>query len=773
MDTIQIREKVFLINTDHTSYMFRVDQYGHLEHIHYGTKVPLSDWKALSYKKLILHGDTILYDKKNDVYSVDSLPQEFGSYGVGDFNEASIEIEGSGSFTCDFTYEDHEVFEGDTSIKDLPSAYGAETTLVVRMKDKVSHLKLDLYYAVYPECDVIARRAVLSNSGKRSFTLHKLMSYCMDLAEDDLVLMDFFGAWDKETHINERPLVRGTYTIGSRVGFSSAKNNPGFIVRKADTKENSGKAWGFNLVYSGNHYSSISKNEYAIHRIQGGISPERFHLSFKAGDVFETPQAVMTFSADGLNTLSQHFHDFINEHIIRSDWKKKERPVLINSWEGFGFKFKKDDLIKKLARNAKKLGIELFVLDDGWFGRRNSDKQGLGDYNCNTKKIPGGISSLSSEIHKMDMLFGIWVEPEAINVDSKLYEDHPDYALSEQERGMFFGRNELLMDLTRKDVQDYIIENVSKLIDDNSVDYIKWDMNRMMDAVSGTYNHEYIKGLYHVLDAIFTPRPWVLLESCSSGGNRFDLGMLCYSPQIWSSDDTDPIERIDIQKGLSYLYPLSTMGAHVSASPHMQTLRATPLETRFNISAYGCLGYELDLSLLSVLDKAEVEKQVAYYKQHRFTFQYGRFYRVECEKDYEMFEVFGEDEAVVSKFRRLVHAVPVYDKLYAYGLEEETAYFISSKPYLHNLKQFGNLVNFVTPVKVNAEGKLMETISKFKGMEASIQEYQASGIALKEGICLNPLFLGTGYNDNIRIPLDYGSDMYEIKEIKHESGKKK
>ena len=773
MDTIQIKDKVFLINTDHTSYMFRADMYGHLEHIHYGSRVFFSDLKALSYKKLILHGDTILYDRKNDIYSMDSLPQEFGTYGIGDFNEASIEIEGNSSFTCDFTYEDHQVIEGDTKIPDLPSAYGARETLIVHMRDKVNDLKLDLYYAVYPESDVIARRAVLINGSRKDFVLHKLMSYCIDLAEDDLVLMDFFGAWDKETHINERPLVRGTYTIGSRVGFSSAKNNPGFIIRKSGTTENCGKAWGFNLVYSGNHYSSVSKNEYAIHRIQGGISPERFHQTLKAGESFETPQAVMTFSAEGLNFLSRHFHDFINEHIVRSDWKGKERPVLINSWEGFGFKFKKDDLIRKLARNAKKLGIELFVLDDGWFGRRNSDKRGLGDYNCNTRKIPGGISSLSSEIHKMDMLFGIWVEPEAINLDSKLYEDHPEYALTEKGREMFFGRNELLMDLTNRKVQDYIIENVSKLIDDNDVDYIKWDMNRMMDAVSGVYNHKYIKGLYRVLDAVFAPRPWVLFESCSSGGNRFDLGMLCYSPQIWASDDTDPIERIDIQKGLSYLYPLSAIGAHVSASPHMQTLRATPLETRFNISAYGCLGYELDLSLLSALDKAEIEKQVAYYKEHRRTFQYGRFYRIDSEKEYEAFEVLGEEEAVITKFRRIVHAVPVYDKLYSCGLEDDRIYSVSSKPYLHNLKQFGNLVNFVTPVKVNAQGRLMETISRFNGMESPLQEYEASGVALKEGICLNPLFLGTGYNDNIRIPLDYGSDMYEIKEIKHESGKKK
>ena len=766
MQTIEIKDKVFLLNTSDTSYMFCVDKFDHLQHIHYGDRILMSDKDALSLKRNIMYGDTILYnDKKDDIYSLDSLPQEYGCYGNGDFKEASIEIENDKSFTCDFLYDSYEIKEEDVKINGLPSSYGADKTLIVHLSDKVNGLKLDLYYVIYPEENVISRRAVLINSSQNGFVLHKLMSYCLDLFEDDLTLMSFSGAWDKETHLNTVDLVRGTYTLGSRVGFSSAKNNPGFIVRKHNTNESCGKAWGFNLVYSGNHYSSIFKDEYSIHRIQGGISPERFHYDLKPGESFETPEAVMTYSSNGLNALSQNFHHFINEHIVRSKWKNRERPVKINSWEGFGFNFKKDDLIKKLAKNAAKLGIELFVLDDGWFGRRNSDLRGLGDYDCNLKKIPGGISSLSDEIHKLGMLFGIWVEPEAINIDSALYEKHPEYVIKDEGREFRFGRHELLMDLTNKEVQDYIVENVSRLIDDNNVDYIKWDMNRMMDAVSGTYNHEYIRGLYSVLERIFINRPDVLFESCSSGGNRFDLGMLCYSPQIWSSDDTDPIERLDIQKGLSYLYPLSAMGAHVSASPHMQTLRHTPLETRFNVSAYGVLGYELDLSLLSPLERFEIQKQVTYYKKHRKSFQYGDFYRFDEEKDYECFEVKHEHEAIITKYRRLVHAVPVYDKLYVKGLNDDSRYKISSKPYLHNIKMFGNLINFVSPIKVNADGKLVEMITRFKGMEASIQDYEASGKALKSGIYLNNLFLGTGYNDAIRVPLDFGSDMYEVKEI--------
>lgn len=765
MDTITVSNDCFILNTKDISYVFVIDKYKHLEHVHFGSRIETKDLEALRLKRHILYGTTLMYDDRHDdIYTMDALPFEYGSYGRGDFKEAAIEIESDSSYSTDFRYASYEIIDGDTKIEGLPSSYGAQKTLLVHLIDKDTGLGLDLYYAIYPDENVISRRCVLINDSDRRFVLHKLMSYSLDLCEHDLTLMDFFGAWDKEAHVNCRDINFGTYTLGSRVGFSGHKNNPGFIIRKRKTTENCGKAWGFNLVYSGNHYSSISRDEYGIVRIQSGISPERFAYDLKPHTSFSSPEAIMTYSDNGLNGLSQNFHDFINEHIVRSDWKKKERPVLINSWEGFGFDFKKDDLIKKLAKNAVKLGIELFVLDDGWFGRRNNDTRGLGDYDCNLKKIPGGICSLSDEIHKLGMMFGIWVEPEAINEDSALYEKHPEYVVKESDHQRIYGRHELLMDLSKKEVRDYIVENVSRLIDDNNVDYIKWDMNRQMNGVSGVFNHEYIKGLYEVLDRIFTPRGHVLLESCSSGGNRFDLGMMCYSPQIWASDDTDAIERIDIQKGLSYLYPISTMGAHVSASPHMQTLRSVPLETRFNVAAYGCLGYELDLSLLSPLEKVEIAKQIAYYKKHRHTFQFGRFYRCDEEADYEVFETLSENEAISTKYRRLVHAVPMFDVLYVYGLDKDKEYQINSKPYLHNLKMFGNLINFVSPIKVNSDNVVVGAITQFKGMEASIQEYSASGKALEYGIKLNNLFLGTGYNDNIRIPLDYGSDMYEITE---------
>ena len=770
MNIIEIRDHVFLLNTLHTSYLFKVNEHNHLEHIHYGCKALLEDQDALSVKHWTGYGTTIMYDEKDQTYSLDHIPLEYGTYGKGDLREASVEVECKDSYTLDLTYDSYEIIDGDTVIEGLPNAYSCDKTLLVHMKDIHNGICLDLYYGIYYDTDVISRRCVLINRSGSTIVLHKLLSYCLDLSENDLTLMSFTGAWNKEAHLTETDLERGKQVIESRSGFSGNKTNPGFIVRKDNATECNGKAWGFNLIYSGNHYSSVAKDEYGVLRIQGGINPERFELKLKNKESFSSPEAVLTYTDQGLNDLSAHFHDFVNEHIVRSDWKKKERPILINSWEAFGMKFTKDSLLK-LAQNAKDMGIEMFVLDDGWFGRRDSDLRGLGDYNCNRKKIPGGIKSLSKSIHDMGMLFGIWVEPEAINPNSALYEKHPEYALNENERGLLLGRHELLMDLSSQEVRDYIVENVTKLIDENDVDYIKWDMNRLMSSLSGAANHEYIKGLYEVLDRIFIQRPWVLLESCSSGGNRFDLGMLCYSPQIWASDDTDPIERLDIQKGLSYLYPVSTMGAHVSASPHSMTFRSTPLETRFHVAAFGAFGYELDLGSISSLSKKEIKEQVSYYKQHRSTFQFGRFYRIDEESDYEVFEVQNEEETIVAKFRRMVHAVPYFDKLNAYGLKEDKVYTIDAREFSHNIKKFGNLLNYVVPVRLNAEGLLVHSVSKRRGFKEGTQNYRASGRALRYGINLNNLFLGSGFDKHLRLSLDYGSDMFLIKEVNNESGK--
>ena len=769
MKNITFINNIFHLKTHHSSYIFKISEYGHLEHIHYGYLVKDGDIDALTLKRDISYGDQILY-KDNTNYSLDNIPQEYPGYGRGDFNSSALEVLINNSYTTDFIYDSYEVIDGDIKIKDLPSSYGAEETLIIHLKDKNAYLDLDLYYAIYPLENIITRRAILINHNEECI-INKIMSYSLDLLSDELELMELRGAWNKESHPIFKEIKEGKYIISSNVGFSSSKANPAFLIKKKDTTYDNGDAWGFNLVYSGNHYESIEKNEYGIYRIQAGINPERFTCILKKDESFETPEAILNYNDRGLNGLIFNFHNFINRRIIRSEWKFKERPIKTNTWEGLGFKFNKQSLLR-LGRTAKQLDIELFVLDDGWFGRRQDDTKGLGDYDANEEKLPGGIKALSDEIHNLGMMFGIWVEPEAISINSKLYEEHPEFALREENREDVFGRHELLMDLTNPEVKDYIVENVSKLIDENNIDYIKWDMNRNLCGVSGLYNHNYIKGLYEVLDRIFTSRPHVLFESCSSGGNRFDLGMLCYSPQIWGSDDTDPIERLKIQKGLYYFYPQSTIGAHVSASPHSQTLRRTPLETRFAVAAIGVLGYELDLNMLSNIEKEEIKKQVTYYKKHRKTFQYGHLYLYEDNDKCETFEV-KTSEAIITKIRKLYHAAPYYERLLAKGLDDDKNYIITNRDYQINIKQFGNLINYLLPIKINSEGVIVNEVSKRVAMNSAIQEYKASGAALKSGIQLNTLYLGTGYNDKLRLPLDFGSDIYLIKEDNNDSREEK
>ncbi len=479
----------------------------------------------------------------------------------------------------------------------------------------------------------------------------------------------------------------------------------------------------------------------------------------------------MTFSNEGFNGASAHFHDFINHSIVRGDWKNKERPVLINNWEATFFRFTRSKLLR-LARHAKKLGVELFVLDDGWFGKRNDDTAGLGDYRVNRRKLPGGMAAFSARIHALGLRFGLWFEPEMVNPDSELFHAHPEYAITSPGRSPLFGRNQLVLDLCNPDVRDYIVEQVSQILDDASVDYVKWDMNRhISDAYSslltnqGEFFHRYILGLYDILDRIFRPRPHILLESCSSGGNRFDLGMLCYSPQIWSSDDTDAIERLNIQQGLSYLYPVSTMGAHVSATPNQQTLRLTPISTRFNVSSFGCLGYELDPKHLTRLERKEMREQIAFYKAHRKTLQYGRFYRQETTKSNKVYwqSVSGDrTRSVAGAFQTIVGAAESNDVLPLAGLEEHAQYHIQTKSQRIFIRRLGILINHLLPFSINPNGFLLRWVDRVYALNDTVESYEASGKTLMQGVHLTNQFIGTGYNSSVRMLGDFGSNLYTL-----------
>ena len=431
--------------------------------------------------------------------------------------------------------------------------------------------------------------------------------------------------------------------------------------------------------------------------------------------------------------------------------------MLYNSWEGCTFDFSQRRLLS-LANRAKALGCELFVLDDGWFAGRDNDRAGLGDYTVNRKKLPEGLEGLSRHLKDRGLSFGLWFEPESVNPDSDLYRAHPDWALTDGFQPVL-GRNQLLLDLTKPEVRDYIVENVSRILDSTGISYVKWDMNRHSVAL-GAKAHDFVLGMYDVLRRIFAPRPDILLEGCSSGGNRFDLGMLCFSPQIWASDNTDPIERLTIQNGISYLYPQSTMGAHVSAAPHAQTLRNTPLNTRGNVAFFGCLGYELDLRTLLPVEIKEIQGQIAFYKRYREVFQFGTFRRTELG-----WQVSDGKVTLAGVFHRLVNAAPGYERLRVKGLKPETDYRVTSLAQAIRVGQFGNLLKHVAPVNVNPNGALLRIADRHITLPGKPETLTASGAALAAGIMLSPLFRGTGYAPEQRTQGDFGSDVYLIEEI--------
>lgn len=757
---------LFHLRTEHSSYMFRVTPQGQLEHLHYGAPVRDADAEALSLKRTMPYGDSVLYPGGGAAYCLDVLPLEWSGAGRGDYRPSPVEfVTDSGSWTADFEYVGHTITPGSTETRcGLPTAYGGDMTLAVLLRDEAAGAELRLYYTTYPDEDVITRRAELVCTGA-GLSIRKLMSLSLDLAERDLKMTTFTGNWIREAHRHDAA-VEGTLINESRTGFSSNRANPGFILSERAADERRGRVWGFNLVYSGNHMSCVSADPRGTVRVMSGISPDRFEWRLGTGESFETPEAVMCFSAEGLGGMSRAMHDFVNRHIVRGPWAGRGRPVLVNAWEGFMFDFDARRLLS-VARRAKAMGAELFVMDDGWFIGRDDDTGGLGDYEPDEKKLPEGVSGLAREVKKLGLGFGIWVEPEAVSPKSRLYAAHPDWAITEPGREPVYGRNELLLDLTRGEVRDYIVDSVTRLLDSAEISYVKWDMNRQMAGVGGAYSHRYILGLYEVLHRVFDARPDILFESCSSGGNRFDLGMLCFSPQIWASDDTDPIERLDIQRGLSYLYPLSTMGAHVSASPHAQTLRHTPLGTRFAVSCFGCLGYELDLRELSPVEMREARRQIEFYKKHRMTLQYGRLYRFDLPDGREAFECVARDgaEAVTGHFRRLVHAAPAFEKLPADGLDAAALYEVESLPALLRISDFGGLIKHALPVKLRPGGAILRAADSLTGLRQDTERYTASGAALMDGIRLQNLFSGTGYNKALRLPGDFGSEIYLITRV--------
>jgi len=741
---------VFHLQTETYSYLFKINAYGIAEHLHFGPPVRTEDAEALSCRPGLGWGSSVLLEREDPASSPDALPLEWSGSGRGDYRESTVELAGR---PTDFRYEGFEILSGLVPMTcGLPQAHGGSETLVITLAQ--SGMKLQLLYTAYPTA--VVRRTVLTNTGAASITLNKLMSVSMDLP-GCYTMATFNGGWSAEMRRENTPVGMSKVVNESLTGSSSNRHNPGFLLYEADATEEAGRVYGFNLIYSGNHYAAAQQSLQGLTRVMQGINPSNFALELAPGEAFETPEAVLSCSDAGFGGLSKQMHTFVNDHIIPSYWRCRPRPVLYNSWEGCVFDFNQHRLLD-LADRAKDLGCELFVLDDGWFGERNNDKAGLGDYTVNKKKLPKGMEGLSERIRAKGLQFGLWFEPESVNVDSDLYRTHPDWALTDEFQPVF-GRNQLLLDMTKPEVRDYIVENVSRILDSAKISYVKWDMNRHSIAL-GAKAHAFVLGLYDVLRRIFEPRPGILLESCSSGGNRFDLGMLCFSPQIWTSDDTDPIERLTIQQGCSYLYPQSTMGAHVSAAPHAQTLRSTPLSTRANVAFFGCLGYELDLKHLMSVEVKEIKNQIAFYKQYREVFQYGQFRRSRLG-----WQVSDGNVTLAGVFHGLVHAAPGYEQLRVTGLERDARYRVTSLAQSIRVGQFGNLLKHVAPVNIDPNGQLLRIADRHFTLPGGSEDMTVSGAALMSGILLRPLFRGTGYDQNQRTQGDFGSDVYIIEKI--------
>ncbi len=747
---ITCKNNVFHIKTDAYSYLFRVDTFGMLQHLHFGVPVMTEDAAAFVCQPGLGWGSCTLLDDNDSGSCPDDKPLEWSSSGRGDYRESPLELCGQ---STDFRYTGHRILNGTVPmICSLPQAHGEAETLEITLEQDGARLLL--YYTAFPTA--LVRRTVLENTGDSPIAVGKIMSFSVDI-HGSFTMATFNGGWIAEMRRHDVKVGGSKVVNESLTGASSNRHNPGFLLFEADAVESYGRVYGFNLIYSGNHYAAAQQSLQGFTRVMQGINPSNFRKTLLPGESFETPEAVLCVSDHGFGGLSHHMHTFVNDHIVPSAWQGRLRPVLYNSWEGCMFDFNQTRLLD-LADRAKNLGCELFVLDDGWFGSRSNDRAGLGDYWVNKKKLPGGLEDLADRIRAKGMEFGLWFEPESVNPDSDLYRLHPDWALTDAFHPVL-GRHQLLLDLSREDVRDYIVDNVGRILDAAGISYVKWDMNRHSVAL-GAKAHDYILGLYDVLRRIFEKRPNVLLESCSSGGNRFDLGMIRFSPQVWCSDDTDPIERLTIQGNLSYLYPQSTFGAHVSAAPHAQTLRNTPLATRGNVAFFGCLGYELDLKHLLPVEIKEVKTQIAFYKKYRKIFQYGRFCRTK-----QGWQVSDGDITIAGIFHTLVHAAPGYETLKVPGLDKDSRYHVTSLAQAIRVGQFGNLLKHVVPVNVNPNGALLRIADSHYTLKNAVEDVTVSGAALHSGMLLKPMFRGTGYDENQRTCGDFGSDLYIIEKV--------
>lgn len=777
----------YVLDTPHTTLVFLTLPTGQIETAYYGSSIRLDsadEALSLSEKNEFPPGNSIDYNADKNPYTLEDVRLLVGTYGKGDIREPFVEaVAPDGSTTLDFVLTDTEIDDGKNTIEGLPSSHeksdaeeDSAKTLCFTLTDRNNGYVLKIYYSVYPDSDVIARSARFENASDEPVTLTRLLSGQLDVFGSGYKVTTFTGAWTREMNMHEVTVSAGNYTVSSVVGSSSSRANPYVIVSDPSCTEDHGRCLGSNLIYSGNHYESISVNTYGKTRILTGINPVDFDFRLEPGESFSAPESVMAFTEDGYSALSIIMSDFVRDHIISGEWAHKDRPIVLNSWEASYFDINEKKLLS-FAKKGKELGAELFVMDDGWFGKRDDDHSSLGDWNVNLKKLTHGLSYLADRIHGLGLLFGIWVEPEMVNVDSDLYRAHPDWAIDIPGKSHSEGRFQRFLDLSNPEVVEFAIDAMSRIFSSASIDYVKWDYNRIFSDVyspylkeksNGELFHRYILGLYQIMDALVKKYPHILFEGCASGGNRFDLGILSYFPQIWASDNSDAISRLAIQQGLSMGYPLSAATGHVSACPNHQTLRRTPMNTRFNVAAFTSYGMEVNPLDLSTEEFEELKSYNDLYKRLRHTLQTGDFYRVNDEDNTVKWVTVSKDKSQAVGMMLVKEIKPGirYENLKFKGLDPEKKYHVYNIPINIDVRTFGSMINTMAPVHVKPGSVVESAVAKFVKLKSEVLDETVSGsVLMNAGLNLPSAFTGTGYDEKIRVMTDFGSRLYIAEEV--------
>lgn len=650
---------VFKLDTPNTSYVIGVvDTERFLGHIYYGQR--LNDYH-LAHVLRVKEGVMVpSVNNRDRVAFLDSFPMEYPAGGLGDYRESCIGIEtAAGNMGLSLNYVSHKITEGKEELSKLPASFGEKnecTSLEILCEDSLTGLKAVLSYTVFADVDVITRSVRVVNDGKETLYLTRVYSACLDMDDRNFEAVSLHGSWARERHIQCVPVSHGRLSVESIRGESSHQDHPFMALKTKGTDQDHGEVYAMHFVYSGNFKVTVQSDPFDQIRMTMGIHPEGFKWKLLPGGEFQAPEVVMVYSDEGLGKMSRTLHDFYRNHLIRGTYKDKKRPILINNWEATYFDFNTEKLIA-IAKQASELGIEMLVMDDGWFGNRFDDNRALGDWSVNEEKLPGGLKYLVDEVNKLGMKFGIWFEPEMISPDSDLYRAHPDWAIAIPGRTGSLARNQYVLDITRREVLEHTYESVAKVLRSANIEYVKWDMNRTLSDIGSTdlsadrmgeFYHRYVLAVYELQGRMIEEFPYLLLENCSGGGARFDPGMLYYSPQIWCSDDADAIERLKIQEGTALIYPLSTIGAHVADCPNHTVGRTTPFETRGHVALAGTFGYELDVTRILEEDRKMIPEQVAMYHKYNDLVREGDYYRVASYSENHYFDCYG----VVSKDKK-------------------------------------------------------------------------------------------------------------------------